>query len=49
MDRDCTVTFDGANGSAPVAGVLQFKGALYGTTSTGGPNNSFGTVYEVTF
>jgi uncharacterized repeat protein (TIGR03803 family) len=42
------VTFDGANGSAPVAGVLQFKGALYGTTSTGGPN-SFGTVYEITF
>jgi len=42
------VTFNGSNGSAPVAGVLQYKGALYGTTSTGGPNG-FGTVYKVTF
>ncbi len=41
-------TFGGSNGSVPLAGVLQLNGALYGATSTGGPD-SFGTVYEITF
>ena len=31
-----------------MAGVAQFKGALYGTTQYGGANNS-GTVFEITF
>lgn len=36
------------DGSFPMAGVLIYKGALYGTTAGGGANN-FGTVYQVTY
>lgn len=36
------------DGSFPMAGVLIYKGALYGTTDGGGANH-FGTVYETTY
>jgi uncharacterized repeat protein (TIGR03803 family) len=36
------------DGSFPEAGVLIYKGALYGTTDGGGENH-FGTVYETTY
>ncbi len=41
------VSFGGANGSQPVAGLLaDAAGNLYGTTATGGANND-GTVFEI--
>jgi len=41
------VSFNGANGAFPFAGLLRdVSGNLYGTTQDGGPNN-FGTVFEL--
>jgi len=37
----------GSDGNEPYAGLVEFKGALYGTTVFGGANNS-GTIYKVT-
>ncbi|MGA8533730.1 MAG: choice-of-anchor tandem repeat GloVer-containing protein, partial [Candidatus Tumulicola sp.] len=42
-----TFPISGKNGSNPIGGVIYFKRALYGTTSTGGAHN-VGTIFSVT-
>src|SRR5262245_55011079 len=42
-------SFQGRDGAAPWAGVVQARdGALYGTTQGGGANGDFGTVFRIT-
>ena len=42
------VNFDGANGEAPVAGLIaDANGDLFGTTRTVGGANNVGTVFEI--
>ena len=41
-------TFDGSDGQYPEAPVILLKGALYGITSSGGPNSGAGTIFKVT-
>lgn len=41
-------TFTGADGAEPLAGVTLRGGSLYGTTSIGGGERGYGTVYELT-
>lgn len=42
-------SFDGADGTAPAASLVRgADGNLYGTTSSGGANGNFGTVFKVT-
>ena len=40
-------TFGGDNGASPWAGVLEFNGVLYGTTSVGG-TNGLGVIFSLT-
>jgi uncharacterized repeat protein (TIGR03803 family) len=43
------ISFNGTDGSQPVAGLAQGRdGNLYGTTATGGANNGYGTVFKIT-
>jgi len=41
-------TFDGSDGQYSEAPVILLKGALYGITSSGGPNSGAGTIFKIT-
>ncbi len=41
-------TFDGSDGQYPEAPVILLKGALYGITSSGGPDSGAGTIFKIT-
>ncbi|SFK40118.1 choice-of-anchor tandem repeat GloVer-containing protein [Methylocapsa palsarum] len=43
---EASYSFNGANGSNPMASLTSYNGALYGTTYSGGPCNC-GTVFKI--